>query len=169
MEDDTEADVSIPQEHSKLGMSVTSQTVESLNLGKGPSPVRRPAVARVPVREIHVGELPLAVHTGSRASSGRASQVRSAAGKVTSTKEAANKTIRVPPPTINPCNTMSHLKQSNDGKPGDKSHSLPISKLSMASATKLASGKCRSPAAKLSRLNSKGERSSTSHSNYLTV
>ena len=110
LEDDTEADVSIPQEHSKLAMSVTSQTGESLHMQKSSSSARHAAVARVPVREIQVHELSQTVQPSSRASSGRASKVKLATGKVASTKNAANKTIRVPPPTINPCNTMSHLK-----------------------------------------------------------
>ena len=39
----------------------------------------------------------------------------------------------------------------------------------MSSATKMSSGKCKSPTAKLSKLGGKGDRASTSHSNYLTV
>ena len=45
MEDDTEADASIPQEHSKL-LSQTSQTLDSLNLNKSPSVTDPPIVER---------------------------------------------------------------------------------------------------------------------------
>ena len=77
----------------------------------------------------------------------------------------------MPPPTINPYNTMSNLKTHSSQHRKEKTiPSLPNSKLSMTSASKLIKSSGSHIYINVERANNSGlnmnERSSTSNSNY---
>ena len=183
---ETEDGSSIPQELSTSKMcssasqvgDVSEQNGTTVDLAEHKSTVRL-ATNQLNNSNILIEEQPL-TQISSKVTSGRASRLNNAAigssGKAGSSQPGAphqhSKSIKVPPPTINPYNTMINLKTQSAAHRRESqatSSSGPNSKLSMASTAKLATG--LQPSIKVERLSvgnkaQPNERSSTSNSNY---
>lgn len=116
------------------------------------------------------------MQNSSKATSGRVSKVKTSQSKTKGhhkgSHSSGNKSIKVPPPTINPYNTMSNLKTHSSQHRHESQiiHSLPQSKLSMTSTSKLIKGSTSGHMIMIERPSTSGanfnDRSSTSNSNY---
>lgn len=143
----------------------------------------QPSVKRYMSKEILIEEQPPAAigqqpHGSQQkvSSSGRTTKVKISSSKTKQNKgnnPSTAKSIKVPPPTINPYNTMSNLKTHNNNtvqrRDTQAIQSQPISKISMTSTQKLNKG-TNGILINVDRPNSGGlnhnDRSSTSNSNY---